>query len=184
MNEYVDFVNAWLDAETVSTRTKYTERDMLKLAIGISKPKKMFKKGVETTYGRSFKMSDAFWESAEETLARHHRRPLYALVRHAGDIVVAYVGYQDSQMDGHLGQRYVIGRVDGEPKFVAWESRCSTCVAQGADAPSCSECQGRGWTPYRGSDRVALGDVIEVKRFDSSPPATTPSALQILGSLG
>lgn len=95
----------------------------------------------------------AFWDTAEEKLAKRRKRTLFVVSEqpHASveGFASGWVSSNNTQLDDEIYQRIHTALVSGTRKVIGVDTLCPGC---GGDDPSCRECSGSGWVARVGVD--------------------------------
>ena len=179
MSSSKSWIEEFLQAEWHATEAKFTSKDnfaFMKQLKALVAQVEGDSQWLDARKDRTMFPPAAFWETAEEKLAKRRRRTLFVVSEHPHDsaegLVSGWVSSNNTQLDDEIYQRIHTALVSGARKVIGVDTLCPGC---GGDGTSCSECGGSGWVARVGVDVRGAGTPtsVEVVREPSDERSKT-----------
>lgn len=175
MDEAIEFLRAFVEAECRAERANYLEPDDKKFLALVWAWDAMF--GGELRSGLSRPTEPAELYASPDYVAagaRQRPRSIFAVARYrrdGTDLFRAWMGDTELGPRGEsMPQTLYIERNQGKLKVVSVYRVCSACLGTGIeDGERCSTCDAAGWLFRRGVEWSALGPPLEVRKL--APPS-------------
>lgn len=164
LNQAIEWAQRFVDAEWALIEIRFTEMNNLLRAKAGRPIRKLVAEGVAILDVLPTGPHNAQeWAMAKEKLAAHRKREILAATRSRsaklGEVFTLYVSSTRAASEVSPASRFHAAIVEGEMKIVAWDAFCGMCKATGKFyGKRCEDCQGRGWSGYRGN--LALGPFV------------------------
>jgi hypothetical protein len=175
MDEAIEFLRAFAEAEYRANRANYSEPDDEKLMQLIWAWDAMFAGDLRSGLSRPSGDPPELFASPDYVAAtgRQQPRSIFAVARYQHGRTDLFRGWMGDTEHGRRGegirQNLYVARVEGELKVVSRYQACTSC--RGAmtlpDGQRCSSCDGTGWIFRGGTEWRKLGRLLEVRKLQA-----------------